>query len=65
MSFNSYDDQAKKTKATNSQIKASLPTFNQSKITKKAKKKAKKEKTEGNTKESKTNKKDKIIVSLQ
>ncbi len=45
MSLNSCDDQAKKTKATPVQTKASPPMFNQSKITKKANEKAKKEKT--------------------
>ncbi len=44
MSLNSRDNQAEKTKATSLQTKASFLTFDESKVTKKAKEKAKKEK---------------------
>ncbi len=44
MSLNTCDDQAKKTKTTFPLTKASLPTSDQSEVTKKAKEKVRKEK---------------------
>lgn len=63
MSLNSWHNQAKKIKAIYPQIKASLPTCDQSEIIKKAKEKVKKETKEKDIRKNEIDKKDERIAS--
>ncbi len=65
ISLNTCDDQAKKTKATPPQIKASPSVSDQSKVIIKAKEKVRKEKKRRKHQKSKIDKKDKTIALLQ